>query len=43
MSRYRVAGINFEHFHMGDLLRMVAEHPEAEIVYLEIRAWKESR
>jgi glucose-fructose oxidoreductase len=32
MSRYRVAGINFEHFHMGDLLRMVAEHPEAEIV-----------
>ena len=32
MSRYRVAGINFEHFHMGDLLRMVAEHPQAEIV-----------
>lgn len=29
---WRVAGINFEHFHMGDLLRMVAEHPQAEIV-----------
>jgi predicted dehydrogenase len=29
---YRIAGINFEHFHMGDLLRMAYEHPEAEIV-----------
>ncbi|MGI9244179.1 MAG: Gfo/Idh/MocA family protein [Verrucomicrobiales bacterium] len=28
----RVAGINFDHFHMGDLLRMVYEHPCAEIV-----------
>ncbi|MFT5106824.1 MAG: putative dehydrogenase, partial [Pseudoalteromonas tetraodonis] len=28
----RVAGINFDHFHMGDLLRMVHEHPGAEIV-----------
>ena len=28
----RVAGINFDHFHMGDLLRMVTNHPEAEIV-----------
>ena len=28
----RVAGINFDHFHMGDLLRMVHDHPEAEIV-----------
>lgn len=28
----RVAGINFDHFHMGDLLRMVANHPQAEIV-----------
>jgi len=28
----RVAGINFDHFHMGDLLRMVHEHPAAEIV-----------
>jgi glucose-fructose oxidoreductase len=30
--RMRVAGINFDHMHMGDLLRMVAEHPDAEIV-----------
>ena len=30
--RFRFAGINFEHFHMGDLLRMVAEEPEAELV-----------
>ena len=30
--RMRVAGINFEHFHMGDLLQLVADHPEAEIV-----------
>ncbi|MCC9600449.1 Gfo/Idh/MocA family oxidoreductase [Stieleria sp. JC731] len=28
----KIAGINFDHFHMGDLLRMVHEHPEAEIV-----------
>ncbi len=31
---WRVAGINFDHFHMGDLLRMVHEHPRAEIVGL---------
>jgi glucose-fructose oxidoreductase len=30
--RWRVAGINFDHFHMGDLLRMVFNHPHAEIV-----------
>jgi predicted dehydrogenase len=29
---WRIAGINFDHFHMGDLLRHVAEHPHAEIV-----------
>lgn len=29
---WRIAGINFDHFHMGDLLRMVHEHPSAEIV-----------
>ena len=29
---WRIAGINFDHFHMGDLLREVHEHPEAEIV-----------
>lgn len=32
MKRWRIAGINFEHFHMGDLLRQVTEHPRAEIV-----------
>jgi glucose-fructose oxidoreductase len=31
-NRWRVAGVNFDHFHMGDLLRMVWEHPQAEIV-----------
>ncbi|MCG8599148.1 MAG: Gfo/Idh/MocA family oxidoreductase [Verrucomicrobiales bacterium] len=29
---WRIAGINFDHFHMGDLLRMAHEHPDAEIV-----------
>tara|TARA_R110002096_G_scaffold261041_3_gene454310 strand:+ start:843 stop:1907 length:1065 start_codon:yes stop_codon:yes gene_type:complete len=28
----RIAGINFDHFHMGDLLRMAHDHPQAEIV-----------
>ena len=28
----RIAGINFDHFHMGDLLRYAFEHPRAEIV-----------
>jgi predicted dehydrogenase len=32
MKRWRVAGINFDHVHMGDLLRMAFEHPEVEIV-----------
>ncbi len=32
MSRiWKIAGINFDHMHMGDLLRMVHEHPHAEI------------
>jgi len=30
--KLKVAGINFDHMHMGDLLRMVAEHPAAQIV-----------
>lgn len=30
-ARYRVVGINFDHMHMGDLLRQVHDHPEAEI------------
>ena len=29
---WRVAGINFDHFHMGDLLRMAVTHPRAELV-----------
>ena len=31
MTKFRVVGISFDHMHMGDLLRMVAAHPEAEI------------
>ncbi len=31
-KRWRVAGINFSHMHMGDLLRQVSEHPDAELV-----------
>lgn len=31
-KRWRIAGINFDHFHMGDLLRMAFDHPDAEIV-----------
>jgi glucose-fructose oxidoreductase len=34
MRKWRVVGISFEHMHMGDLLREVAEHPDAEIVGL---------
>ncbi|HVT52453.1 MAG TPA: Gfo/Idh/MocA family oxidoreductase [Dongiaceae bacterium] len=30
-KRWRVVGINFDHMHMGDLLRAVHEHPDAEI------------
>jgi glucose-fructose oxidoreductase len=29
---WKIAGINFDHFHMGDLLRLVHEHPGAELV-----------
>jgi glucose-fructose oxidoreductase len=31
-QHFRVAGISFEHMHMGDNLRMVADHPDCEIV-----------
>lgn len=31
-KQWRVAGVNFDHFHMGDLLREVFDHPQAEIV-----------
>ena len=32
MKPYRIVGINFDHFHMGDLLRQASEHPNVEIV-----------
>jgi glucose-fructose oxidoreductase len=33
MSRkWKIVGINFDHMHMGDLLRRVHAHPDAEIV-----------
>jgi predicted dehydrogenase len=28
---FKITGINFDHMHMGDLLRMVHDHPDAEI------------
>lgn len=31
MDKFRIVGISFDHMHMGDLLRLVHEHPEAEI------------
>jgi glucose-fructose oxidoreductase len=31
MKQWRMAGINFDHMHMGDLLRMAHEHPAVEI------------
>lgn len=30
--RFRVVGINFDHMHMGDLLRLAHDHPQIEIV-----------
>lgn len=29
---WRIAGVNFDHMHMGDLLRLAHAHPNAEIV-----------
>ena len=34
MAKFRIVGISFDHMHMGDLLRMVDEHPDAEIAGL---------
>lgn len=34
MKKWKFVGINFDHMHMGDNLRMVFEHPSAEIVGL---------
>lgn len=30
--RFKIAGVNFDHMHMGDLLRLTSEHPQADIV-----------
>ena len=41
--KLRVAGINFDHMHMGDLLRMAFDHPQAEIVGVcdeNLAGWK---
>lgn len=32
MTKIKVVGINFDHMHMGDLLRKAHEHPDVEIV-----------
>lgn len=32
--RWKVAGVNFDHFHMGDNLRMAVEHPQVDLVGL---------
>src|SRR5438045_2250965 len=32
MKKWRIAGINFDHMHMGDNLRMAYEHPNVESV-----------
>ena len=34
MKKWKVAGINFDHFHMGDLLRYARDHRQVEIVGL---------
>ncbi len=34
MKRWKIAGINFDHMHMGDNLRMAFEHPRVDIVAL---------
>ena len=31
MKTWKIVGINFDHMHMGDLIRKVSEHPNAEI------------
>ena len=32
MSKHRIVGIDFDHMHMGDMLRLISEHPDAEVV-----------
>jgi hypothetical protein len=31
VAKHGVLGLSFDHMHMGDLLREVASHPDAEI------------
>ncbi len=31
-KKWKIAGINFDHMHMGDLLRQASEHPSVELV-----------
>ena len=32
MARFRIVGISFDHMHIGDLLRLVTAHPDADLV-----------
>lgn len=32
MRRWKIAGINFDHFHMGDNLQMASDHPQVDLV-----------
>ena len=32
MKKWRIAGVNFDHFHMGDNLQMAVEHPQVDVV-----------
>ena len=34
MPKWKIAGVNFDHFHMGDNLRFAHDHPDVEIVSL---------
>ncbi len=32
MAKHRIVGIDFDHMHMGDMLRLVCDHSDAEVV-----------
>ena len=32
MNRIKLVGINFDHMHMGDLLRLALKHPQVDVV-----------
>mgnify|MGYP006906357726 CR=1 FL=1 len=38
-KNWKIVGINFDHMHMGDLLRQVHEHPSATIAGVCDDAW----